>query len=247
MLSDYIAPGDKLDITSTRKSLADADEQGSERKIYHSRVYDISSDEVIEVEMPMEKGKMLLLSAGEEYDLCFYGASGLYQSYARVRERYKAGALYILVMELTSALRKFQRRQYYRFNCILNMSCRQMSQDEEMGLANNSVEFLDNDLTLQDGVIVDISGGGARFVSKEPYDEESHILFKFSLDIEGKAQPVDYSLLGRVVQSHQIPDDPEKRYENRIQFVNINSRDRETIIKYIFEEERKIRQRDMDK
>ena len=33
-------------------------------------------------------------------------------------------------------------------------------------------------------------------------------------------------------------------YENRIQFVNIGNEDRESIIKYIFEEERKKRNRD---
>ncbi len=247
MLNDYIIPGDKLELTSSRyfdESVDDLDsKEGARGRLYHSKVYDIRSDEEIEIEMPMDKGKLILLPVGGEYDLCFYTATGLYQCYSVVKDRYKTSNIFILVMELTSGLRKFQRREYYRFNCVLDMKCRELSEEEQEGFISRAVEFLDTDLTLEDGVIVDISGGGARFVSDQQYKENTKILFKFSLKMEGG--PQRFSIVGRVVKSN-LKEGFKDKYENRVKFLSIDSRERENIIRYIFEEERKIRRKNSD-
>ncbi len=247
MLNDYLVPGDRIEIRSTKindQDMEDIDGQGGSRgKVFHSKVCDIRSEEEIEIEMPMEKGKLILLPVGKEYDLCFYTSSGLYQCYSVVRDRYKTNNMFILVMELTSGLRKFQRREYYRFNCILDMKCRVLSDEEKESYVSRSVEFMDTDLTLEDGVIVDISGGGARFVSSKQYDANEKILFKFSLKIDDR--PQQFKIVGRVVKSN-LKEGTSKKYENRIKFLSIDSREREDIIRYIFEEERKIRRKTSD-
>ena len=43
---------------------------------------------------------------------------------AKVTERYKSDNTYLAEMELTSALRKNQRREYYRLDCAIKMQCR---------------------------------------------------------------------------------------------------------------------------
>ena len=48
---------------------------------------------------------------------------------------------------------------------------------------------------------------------------------------------------GKVLKSSPI-ENREDQFENRIQFVNMVNDDREAIIKYIFEEERKQRHRE---
>ena len=242
MLSDYIIPGDKIELARARGQVAKRSDGSDEpKKAYKSRLYDIRSEDEIEIDMPMEKGHLELLTVGAEYDLCFYAKKGLYQCYARVKDRYKSNNIYICVLELTSALRKFQRREYYRFSCILDMQCRKLSEEEKKQITE-SVEFLDTDLTLEDGVIVDISGGGARFVSEMNFEQNTLILFKFSLG-NGKENTHKYSIIGRVVLSNPLEGNKGK-YENRIQFVNIENREREGIIKYIFEEQRKIRKKE---
>ncbi len=244
MLNDYVVPGDKLELTSSRYSEESSEElegkEAAKSRVYHSKVYDIRSNEIIEIEMPMEKGKLILLPIGGEFDLCFYTATGLYQCYSVVKDRYKTSNVFILVMELTSGLRKFQRREYYRFNCVLDMKCRELSEEEQEHYISRPVEFLDTDLTLEDGVIVDISGGGARFVSDQEYKENTKILFRFSLKMDNG--PQKFSVVGRVVKSNP-KEGLKDKYENRIKFLSIDSRSREDIIRYIFEEERKIRRK----
>lgn len=240
MLSDHVIPGDKVDLTEVKSEERISSFGVIERKNYSTRVYDIVSEDEIKVNMPFENGHIVLLEVGDDYDLCFYSGNGLYQCYARITDRYKSDNVYVLCMELTSPLRKFQRREYYRLNCILNMKCREVGEKEFAEIKENDVSIINTDLILEDGVIVDISGGGAKFISDKRFEKDTKILFMFNLNMNGK--PTEYSVIGRIILSEPL-EGREGEYRNHIQFINIKDKDREGIIRYIFEEERKIRRK----
>jgi len=114
MLSKFISPGDKIEMQRVeRLKGADAEES---RRVYLSSVHEIIAQDQMEVIMPMEKTKLILLPVDTEYDITIYGQTGLFQCFARVVDRYKSNNVYILALELTSNLRKHQRREYYRFS-----------------------------------------------------------------------------------------------------------------------------------
>ncbi|MBR1913269.1 MAG: flagellar brake protein [Lachnospiraceae bacterium] len=240
MLSDHVIPGDKVDLTEVKSEERISSSGVIERKNYSTRVYDIVSEDEIKVNMPFENGHIVLLEVGDDYDLCFYSGNGLYQCYARITDRYKSDNVYVLCMELTSPLRKFQRREYYRLNCILNMKCREVGEKEFAEIKENDVSIINTDLILEDGVIVDISGGGAKFISDKRFEKDTKILFMFNLNMNGK--PTEYSVISRIILSEPL-EGREGEYRNHIQFINIKDKDREGIIRYIFEEERKIRRK----
>ncbi len=236
-LSKYIQIGNKIDIESIKKT---TDELGEIiRKTYRSELYDIESEDIIKIAMPMEQSKIVLLPVDAEYSLCFYTPNGLYQCLARVVERYKSNNLFVLSMELETDLQKYQRREYYRLNTVLDMKSKVIEDGGRGGV--QQVEFIDTDLTFDNGTMVDISGGGARFISSVQYPEGALIRFVFSLFVNG--QVTEYKLVGKVLKSTLI-ENKENTYENRIQFVNMVNDDRESIIKYIFEEERRLRHRE---
>ena len=238
MISKYIKVGNKIEIESVTKS---KDEYGEVvRKTYRSELYDIESEDIIKIAMPMEQSKIVLLPVDAEYSLCFYTPNGLYQCLARVVERYKSNNLFVLSMELETDLQKYQRREYYRLNKVMDMKSKAIDPNEKAsGL--EQVQFLDTDLTFDNGTMVDISGGGARFISRVQYAENSLIRFVFSLFVNGRV--TEYKLVGKVLKSSPM-ENREDYYENRIQFVNMLNDDRESIIKYIFEEDRKQRHRE---
>lgn len=236
MISKYVKVGDRIDIESIKTTGTIA----TERKTYKSQVFDIESEDRIKVAMPMEQGKVILLPVDMEYNLCFYTPNGLFQCLGRVAERYKSDRIFILVMELTTDIRRYQRREYYRLNCVLDMKSTMISEKDVESMSEH-VEFIDTDLTFDNGTMVDISGGGARFISRVRYPKDSHIVFTFSLFVNDTL--TDYKLTGKVLLSQEIQG-REGQYEHRIMFVNIMNDDRESIIKYIFEEERKIRRRE---
>ncbi|MBO4889524.1 MAG: flagellar brake protein [Lachnospiraceae bacterium] len=236
MISKFVQIGNKIEIESIKKT---TDELGEiTRKTYRSELYDIESEDIIKIAMPMEQSKIVLLPVDAEYSLCFYTSNGLYQCLARVVERYKSNNLFVLSMELETDLQKYQRREYYRLNTVLEMKSKAIDDDGNKNL--QQVQFIDTDLTFDNGTMVDISGGGARFISKVQYPKGSLIRFVFSLFVNGSV--TEYKLVGKVLRSEPM-ENREDSFENRIQFVNMVNDDRESIIKYIFEEERKQRHR----
>ena len=237
ILSKYIQPGNRIELQKVKRLREDDD---STRKVYGSQLVDILSDDKIEISMPMEKTKLILLPVGGEYDLYFFTSNGLYQCYARVIERYKNNKMFLVRLELTSNLRKYQRREYYRFSCALEMNSRPLEKEEVQAIEKNS-ELLNSgllvpELPLQRSVIADISGGGLRFVAENAYDVDSLILCKYNLWKEGEAK--EYTLCGKVLSVKEIENRPGF-FEHRVQYVNMDKGNREEIIKYIFNEERK--------
>jgi hypothetical protein len=97
---------------------------------------DVTSDDRIEVLMPFERGKIVLLPVDGEYSLCFYSTKGLFQCFAKIVDRYRSDNMYILVLDLTSELSKLQRREYYRFSCALELKSRLCSKEEQEAFEN---------------------------------------------------------------------------------------------------------------
>ena len=91
-------------------------------------------------------------------------------------------------------------------------------------------------LPLKDSVVVDISGGGLRFVADYAYEVDSLIMCKYRLLI-GKEEK-EYNLVGKVLAVKELENRPGS-FEHRIQYLNMDTEEREEIIKYIFDEERR--------
>lgn len=238
MLTKYVLPGERVEISTIVE-----EGSGREKKIYKTTVFDVENDEEVKLVMPMEQSRLILLPIDNEYDLCFYTKHGLFQAYARVKDRYKNNNVYVVTLELTTNLRKYQRREYYRLNCVLAMKCTCINELSEIEIRNQEVEFMDTSLTVVDGTIVDISGGGVRFISKTKFNPSDHIQFTFDLRASNGIE--SFNVVGVILHSDEI----EKRlgeYENRVKFTIIDTEDRENIIKYIFEEQRKIRRRSLE-
>lgn len=239
MLSKFIAIGDKIELQPIGRG---PDEQTeNEQNIYHSSVHDLLSEDTMEIIMPMEHTKLVLLPVDSEYDLVIYGTNGLYQCFARVIDRYKSNNVYILVMELISNLRKFQRRDFYRFSCALEMSVRMLEEEEANAVENKKPYELQSNLPLKQSVIVDISGGGIRFVSTQKYEPASLLYCSYNLLTGGTQKK--YEIIGKVLAVKEVEYRPGT-YEHRVQYYNLDKDVQEEIIKFIFEEERKERKKE---
>ncbi len=238
MLADYIAPGTKIELKAIGKVWMDEDSRT--RKIHLSKVTDVVSDDRIEVLMPMDKGKLVLLPVDGEYNLCFYSTRGLFQCYGRIVDRYRSNNVYILVLDLLSNLQRLQRREYYRFSCALELKSRIFSEEEVEAIRRNWGLLIGTSKPLQRSVIVDISGGGLRFVANFQYEEGSTIYCAYRLP--GNINNVEYEMVCNVLRVQELENRPGL-YEHRIQYAYIDETSREDIIHFIFEEERKIRKK----
>lgn len=239
MLSKFVKEGDRVELipveNRTKLNTTEAEEK---TRTYSTKVASVIDDETIELLMPMEQTKLILLPVNAEYNVVFYTNGGLYQCFATVEDRYKSGALYLVQLSLTSNLRKYQRREFYRFSCALEMCARNLEEEELDAVEKNLKVWLQPGKPMRRSVIVDISGGGLRFMSNQKYETGSMLYIGYNL-IKGSVRK-QYELVGRVLSVREIENRPGT-FEHRVQYHNIDDSVREEIIQFIFEEERKSR------
>ena len=238
MFSKFISIGDKIELQVVSHEYEEKPD--TPVRVYHSEVNEIQSEDTIEIKMPMEKTKLILLPIDSDYDMVFYGSSGLFQCLGRIIDRYKSNNTYLLLVEMTSNLRKYQRREFYRLRCALEMHARALREDEIQTVESRMPYSLANDLPLKESVIVDISGGGLRFVSTHAFKQGSLLYCCYHLMNGGEHKK--YEVISKVISCIELDNRPGT-FEHRVQYYDIDPTEREEIIKYIFEEERKSRQK----
>jgi c-di-GMP-binding flagellar brake protein YcgR len=236
MLSKFITEGDRIELSAVDKN--SYGHEDAEQKVYASKVYDITSEDSMEILMPMEKTKLILLPVDSEYNMVLYTSTGLYQCFVRIVDRYKSNNVYILAVELISNLRKYQRREFYRFSCALEMCARNLEEEEINAIEEKAPYVLQPNIPLKRSVIVDISGGGLRFMSTQRYEPGSFIYCSYNLIKEHEEKK--YEIVGKVLAARELDNRPGT-YEHRVQYYGLDVNTREEIIKFIFEEERKSR------
>ncbi len=237
MIEKYVHPGSRVDLQVVRRTTQKGDKP---EKTYATKIHDILSDDRMEVLMPMEQTKLILLPVEGVYEMYFYTEAGLYQCIGRIIDRYKSNNIYILLIELETNLRKYQRREYYRYSCALDMEARNLS-EEEIGGGENDDFKLAPGMPLKRSIVVDISGGGLRFVSEYKYEKGSHILCKYSLLVKGTVK--EYEIVSEILDVRELENKPGS-FEHRVRYVNVDSKEREEIIQFIFDEERRKRQKE---
>ncbi len=248
MDSNIINIGDKIDVRVLHK-VEQERKKGQMAKVYKSKVQDIKPDDLLEISMPMDRGKMVLLSTGIRYEFIFYTQKGLYRCVAQVKERYKVNNLYMLLIEPKSSLEKFQRREYFRFECAVDMEYMPITEEEaqieeiEELKARHHESFPDEQMRL--GIAVDLSGGGIRFVGEEEVEKGTYLLVRILLGVgeNGKLLEIAAWVLSCTKVENNSDTKKNKKYEYRVQFSTEDQEKREMIIKYIFEQERKNRQK----
>lgn len=238
MFTKFVSIGDRVELQPILRR--GQSQEGGARKVYNSVVQDILSEDTIEIKMPIEKTKLILLPVDAEFDMVFYGASGLYQCSARITDRYKSNNVYLLQMDLTTNLRKYQRREFFRLDCALEMYTRLLGEDEVKAIESRQPYTLAKGLPLKQSVVVDISGGGMRFLSVERYEAGSMLYCSYHLTNGDEHRK--FEVISKVLRVSEAPNRPGT-YEHRVQYYDLDPEVREDIIRYIFEEERRNRQR----
>lgn len=245
MLSKVLSIGNKIELINVLQRGGTETSNGNEKKIYYSQIHDIIDDKRLKIGMPIEGGKVIPLNINFRFDACFYTANGLYQCRIVIVDRYKEGNMFVLIVEPLSELKRYQRRQYYRLGCTMDIKYRVIEKDEVEDYVNSKDkrEFALKK-PLINGVALDISGGGIRFISQHKHDRENDMFLWLEITYNG--QEKIYGIIGRIVAMERLRN-KEATYEYRIEYKNIEGIVREELIKFIFEEERKQRQKERGK
>ena len=247
LLTDLTQLGDKIDIQLVQQlQMQDRGELEEPLRTYKSSLFEYLSDTEFEIMMPTENGRMVLFQVGLRCKLLFYTRKGMYTCTAIVKNRYKKENFFVLAMQLTSGFEKFQRREFFRIDYLIEMRYVPVSEEvaklattEQLFSEIQKPEYIDR---YKNGVILDISGGGLRFSAPEQIEQGKYVVAEMRLTNDRFDQ--SFFLATRIVASERGQNSSDN-FICRGQFVFKNLRDRENIVRFVLEEERRIRRKEI--
>ena len=226
------AIGDRIELIHIKSAIG---RKVSDKK-YGSQVLDFDGDRTAKIAMPISEGKVIPLEIDDEYNLCFFTNSGLYQCTAQIKKRYTENRMYVMDVIFLTPLKKFQRRKFYRLDCLFPIRYRIVPK-EQFEKKNEAEQDNEKDEILwKEGTISDLSGGGIRFHGNVECKKEDLVEIVLPLSLQSGIVPL--SLYMKVVSCVHF-EGSRVAYETRGEFLNINEKERETVIKYVFEEQRR--------
>lgn len=244
MLSQIVKPGDRLELTKVSSSAISSENISKNEKIktYFSKIYDIIEEDKLKIAMPTEGTRLVVAGLNTKYEICIFTDSGLYRCKGAVVERYKENNLYVAIVEIYTGVQKFQKRQHYRLGYNLELTCQILTEEEaelltELGSSEAGRESFSKKGFIK-GITLDISGSGIHFLSNCAMEQGKYILCNFSVMVQGEEKPL--SIVSQLICSRELPN-RKNTYEHQVQFGNITNQDREELIRFIFEEERRYR------
>ncbi|MGN0437939.1 MAG: flagellar brake protein [Lachnospiraceae bacterium] len=229
--------GDKIDLEIIEKRLAvDPDKKPN---IYVSQVLDEGPNDSLYVAMPFQEGKLIPLSVGQELNATFFSKSGLLQSKAVVIGRFKKGSLFLMEIQLLSDLKKVQRREFFRYPCRIPLEYRIVTESEKnMIESDEEYEMDETAFEWKNGIMLDLSGGGIRFVST--VQEKKDIIMEVCFEILLGDDTQKLYAFAKLLRTERNPNQ-NALFDNRLEFWHMDDSLRETIIRFIFDEQRRNR------
>lgn len=238
MEENLLSVGIKIEMTKPVNRVTDSSNQRN--TTYVSQIMDMQ-DGMLTCAMPIYEGHLIPLETGSQYDVFFYSKKGIYKAGCKVISRGKEGNIYVCQIKLITSLEKFQRRQFFRLPCTLDIKLTPMKDTEVLYYLKNKKMPIELSGTSSKDMAVDISGGGLRVISGVQYNKGTYLALAFALNLSGKM--LDYCVLGQVIQAIKSETN-HQLYDHRVQFKEISKEIQEDIVKFIFEEQRRIRKRE---
>ncbi len=204
---------EKLDTSTT-----------ASKKQLFSQVLDIIDDYFMFIATPISHNILVPISIGQIIKIRYIKKNiGVYGFKAKVLSRKKVSNLSYLKIERISDIFREQRRNFFRLKTILKLEIKVIGS----GYEEEKIIY---------GFTKDISGGGLRFIVKEPLKLHSKV--KVIIHMEDES----ITTQGRVIRCSNA-EGKENTYEVGLMFENIDEKTRTKIISFIFEYQRKMREK----
>lgn len=196
--------------------------EGEYEGTYRTLIEEVG-EKIISVGALFQQGQVVPLREGTKVKLTFWDETSAYSFQAKIMQRI-AYPVPIFVLELPNTITKVQRRNFVRVPAIYPLAFRIVNKE---GLSD-----------LYKATLIEMSGGGMRFET-EVWVENNSLLFTHLTIPNGDLQsPV------RVCRSEKIEN--SKRYMVSVEFQSIQERDRDRIVRCVFDIQRSMRKKGLE-
>lgn len=216
LLNDLFHIGDKINIVRYGNKKED---------IYPSQVLDILSKDSLMISGPIHKSSIVMMHKGDIIGIeCIVENKGRYIFKAEILNRYEKG-IYKLEVSKISKIQRFQQRKFYRFSTSLPVK---KIFNTEINNLSKSIE--ENCQTK------DISGNGMKLLCN--YKHCAGDIVQCILKLNDETLKFDCEVV-RIEET----DMSDYKFSIGINYINIKDIERDFIIKFIFDQERKLREK----
>ncbi len=181
-------------------------------------------DGSMEILAPIHEGRIYPIHRETFMDVIYERNGDLFKFLAVVLERRVSGNIYLLRIQPRSGEERLQRRTFFRFSCLLNIKYRTFEHKETKSEGRG--EF-------KETMTKDLSGGGLCLLVKEK--PRNGWFLEGIINVGAEVR-----FLGRIVRVINVHEKGIFSYEVGIEFDEIKNIDRERIISYIFDSQRKL-------
>lgn len=186
---------------------------------YRTRIEEVG-ERLLMVGAPFENGELVPLHEGTKVKLVFWDETAVYSFEGKIMQRI-AVPVPMFVLELPDTFDKIQRRNYVRVPALFPVIFRMVTRE---GLSD-----------FFNATMIDLSGGGMRFTTKERIEDKSLLYVQISLPTGEIQTPV------RVIRVEKIEE--TKVYSVSTEFYEISERERDKIIRCVFDKQRAMRKK----
>ncbi|AOR22946.1 flagellar brake protein [Clostridium taeniosporum] len=194
-----------------------------ENKAFKSLVQDIEED-FIKINIPVCDGEYLSLKINQKVELNSYLNGGkCFNFYCDVIERGKEDNIIYYKLSEPYNVKEIQRRDFVRVDFMNIIKFKKILESES-----------EEEISFKDGLMIDLSGGGMRFKTKEKLEKYDNLLLEFTIN-----DKLNY-LKAQIIRL-EITELNEYIYG--VKFIGISEKQRDKVIGEIFNIMRKQRER----
>lgn len=191
-----------------------------EDQYFKSNIEDIE-EETLAISIPIKEGQYLPLRRGERLEVIYYLEDERYKFNSVVQGRRIDGIPVILISKPKN-LELIQRRKFVRVPLLSQIKCSRL--DKSMDNKSLNQHEASNGISAN-GIVLDLSGGGMKIKLKEELNLNDKVLINLNIEDE------ELALNGEVVRVELMED---KDYLYGVNFIEIDNRTTEKLIRYIF-------------
>jgi c-di-GMP-binding flagellar brake protein YcgR len=188
-----------------------------------------AKEDVAYIAAPIHEGNIYPVRLGSKLNGYFINKDDLFKCKAIVLDRTVRDNLAYLKIELKGDIEKIQRRQFFRFDYSVPITYRIVtSMNPEV---NQKIPFIKT-------ITRDLSGGGLCLLLEEKVNIGEQVECELPVNNEKVVR-----FFGKVTRSSMRDPEEKYKFEIGVSFRKIEYKDREAVIGFIFEEQRKLRKK----
>lgn len=206
---------------------------------YNSRIEDVTAD-TIEIAIPSKQGHLLPLPEQTWFHGKIVDAICLYIFKAKILKVELKKGVPTWVVEMPKEIEKTQRRCYIRIDIRLPLSLKIVPGNQkewQIDGKNYSPKELENH--VWEMTTKDISGSGAKIISKYSIPAGTNVFITVSLQEHG-----EFTTLAEIVRCELV--NPELGlFWIGVQYIGLSERERDKVVRYVFKKQIELRKRNL--